>query len=362
MHEKEITKQNDFYQSRMNEAKLGAYYTDWQHCQWIHELLEFPEDEEVCCLEPAIGDASAILTVTGKKERDSHIKIYGVELNKNTLYEVLENPLVDECIHADFLTGIVVSHRSFSFCFANPPYGTTKENKRLETEFLRKTIPYLTDEAVMVYVIPQYVANDLSFLKIWCTNFTTCFQFKFHQSEYEKWKQVVLIGRKKKEKYDKEALFKLQRELEEERIRILPEIFTGERIKIGPSNEKNVKQFLTKEFDAERAVHLLLKSPLSGLIGERTKVKSYTVDNLNRPPILPCNGQLYLLAVTGGGQGKVGNEESKDLHLQRGVAKVVSKNEIVTEEETGKMKEIVKSYTQISFNIVENDGTIRTLQ
>ena len=46
--EQHVKKQNSFFQTRMNQAKLGAYYTDPAHCQWIAGLLDFPENEEVC--------------------------------------------------------------------------------------------------------------------------------------------------------------------------------------------------------------------------------------------------------------------------------------------------------------------------
>lgn len=60
-----IKKQSEFSRARHNEAKMGAYYTDPGHCRRIGKFLEFPE-EEVCCLEPSIGDGEAVFAVTGK--------------------------------------------------------------------------------------------------------------------------------------------------------------------------------------------------------------------------------------------------------------------------------------------------------
>ena len=60
-----IKKQSEFSRTKANEAKMGAYYTDVGHCVSIGRFLQFPEDE-VCCLEPSIGDGKAVLAVTGK--------------------------------------------------------------------------------------------------------------------------------------------------------------------------------------------------------------------------------------------------------------------------------------------------------
>lgn len=46
----QLRKQSTFYQKMAAQAKLSAYYTDQEHCQSIAELLEFPEEAEVCVL------------------------------------------------------------------------------------------------------------------------------------------------------------------------------------------------------------------------------------------------------------------------------------------------------------------------
>ena len=73
----EVKKQSRFTRLKYNEAKMGAYYTDPQHCRYISRFLQFPEEDEVCCLEPSIGDGKAILTVTGKTgERSEERRVW----------------------------------------------------------------------------------------------------------------------------------------------------------------------------------------------------------------------------------------------------------------------------------------------
>ena len=122
-------------------------------------------------MEPAIGDAEAVRTVTGR-EKNKNIHIFGVELNSETAEAVLSADGVEECIWGDFLTDVLIGQGDFSFCFSNPPYGEI-DGCRLEVRFIKKIIPCLADGAVMVYVIPDYVAKEERFLEEWCEAFHT---------------------------------------------------------------------------------------------------------------------------------------------------------------------------------------------
>ena len=135
-------KENSFFQSAQNVRKLGAYYTDVDHCRRIGNLFDFDQAEEICVLEPSIGDGQAVLTVTGERE---HCKIFGVELNRDTYMECLQdNPKFTAILNEDFLKGVKISNNKFSFCFANPPYGeSAEEKKRLEQLFLERIAGYM---------------------------------------------------------------------------------------------------------------------------------------------------------------------------------------------------------------------------
>ena len=358
-----IKKQSDFFQTKKNEAELGAYYTDWDHCRWISNFLEFPK-EEVCCIEPSIGDAKAVLTVTGKEQAGSIIRIFGVELNDESAADVKQNPLIDQCLQADFLTDVMITQQSFSFAFVNPPYGTMGEDRRrYETEFLQKLSPYLTKGAVVVFILPQYVLEEADFPNLWCSLYETKQAYRFHRREYEKYKQIVLFGiKKQKMEPDKEARKRMQQTAAQpDGFPELPEQYNGVKIQVPKSSEKNLYQFMTREFQPELAKACVLKSNLNQMVMEKIRVPKYQINNLGRPPILPSDGQMYLLAVSGAGQGLVGSEENQDLHLQRGVARTVTSSSYMTDEE-GTMKELVTSYPQIQYNLIEGDGTIRTLK
>lgn len=352
----QVTKQNQFLQTRMNQAKLGAYYTDPQHCRWIAELLEFPK-EEVCCLEPAIGDANAVCLVTGKRENPK-IHIFGVDLNEKTADDVSQNPDVEECLWGDFLTDIIVSPKVFSFCYSNPPYGE-ENGKRLEIKFLRKIIPCLMQGAILVYIIPQYVAASSAFQEVWNSFFTFECGYRFHEKEYEKWKQVVLIGRKKVggNKITEEKMLRWNSKAE---IPLLPVVFTGEKIQVPSSNSRDLSVFTTKDFNYSRALSFVQSSPLANVVEEKIRQEKYITERMGRPPIMPNAGQMYLMAISGAGQGLVGSEKTKDLHLQRGIVKNAEESDF-QEDESGNLVEVVRKYSKISFNIIENSGKIHSM-
>ncbi len=360
----QVKKQSGFTRLKYNEAKMGAYYTDLQHCRYISRFLRFPEEDEVCGLDPSIGDGKAILTVMGKtKETGKNLKIYGVELNDDTYRTVKDTEGIDQCLKADFLNDTIISHNAFSFIFMNPPYGTSEEKTRYELDFLRKVTPYAAKEAVMVFILPQYVGMEEELLDEWCRHFDSRFVYRFQDNEYEKYKQIVLIGqRKSSDERDKDEEQRLRSVISLNReMPVIPEEYDGERLAVPKSSEKGIEEFMTRIFHAEEAMETLKRSPLQRVLQDAICVPPYLIDNLARPPIMPSEGQMYLLAVSGAGQGLVGNEENGDLHLQRGVLRTAKRSEYV-QDDSGSMKEVEVSYPQVSYNLIESFGEIRTLQ
>lgn len=359
-----IKKQSEFTRMKFNDAKMGAYYTDVGHCNSISRFLQFPVDEEVCCLEPSIGNGQAVLAVTDKDlgERQN-IKVFGVEINEDTYRNVSRNGDIHVCLKADFLNDVIISHSAFSFIFMNPPYGMQEDGDRYELAFLKKALPYLSKGAVAVVVVARYMAEQKAFLAEWCSGFVTEHLYRFREKEYEKYQQVVLIGRKKgksvRSEEEERRLYDMVSD--KEKIPVLPEDYSGSRVMVPKSCEMNISEFMTRVFHADEAAEFITASPLQEMAREKAKVPQYIINNLGRPPIIPSEGQMYLLAVSGAGQGLVGSEENGDLHLQRGVSKIATRSDYMQDEE-GVMKEVVISFPKISFNLIESDGTIQSLQ
>lgn len=356
-------KQNSFSRSLANDAKLGAYYTDVSHCERLGQLFSWPE-EEVCILEPSIGDGVAVETVTRNCPNRT---IFAVELNKETAEQTKQREEVKYLLNEDFLNGIKVSHKSFSFCFANPPYGVDQgEGKeRLEKLFLEKIWAYMKDGGILALVIPYYVLTDPKVLKSYRSRYNPLYVAKFDDDVYKQFKQIVIIGQKR------HCLGRLIKEGDDafekyissvENLAYLPKMGAElkKKIPVPASSSETIEYFTTLKFDSAFAGENLGQSPLYGILAKKAMPEPYIAAELSSPPVPLKKDSLYLCSIAGYGQGLAGSAEKKDLHLQRGVAKIQKEMEVV--DGKGDNKEVIeRTYTKIVLNVIENDGTISTL-
>jgi hypothetical protein len=355
---------NDFSRTRFNEAKMGAYYTDVTHCKSLRGLFKFPE-EEVSVLEPSIGDGSAVKAIT----EGANAKIFGVELNPEVAGKTKES--IEDCLQADFLNGVRISHQCFSFIFANPPYLVDDEvgRKRMEYTFLQKlTENYISKDGVLVYIINMARFNEPDIFRYLYNHYEILGVWQFRPDEFAKYKQVAVVGRKRPTLIHVAA--DVQAAMQKySTLPVLPERFDAPEIAITPSPSEKVTLFAPLEFDEDAAASFLLDktgtsllSDYHTLINRLATQKKYQVNNLGRPPIPPKKDSLYLLATSGAGQGIAG-EKGEDLHLQRGVAKVVETTEQVpSEDDKDRLIEKVTTSTEVTMTILECSGKITVLK
>lgn len=346
-----------FFQSMKNVQKLGAFYTDVGHCQRIGNLFDFGQAEEICVLEPSIGDGAAVRAVTNDRE---NCRIFGVEIQRETYQGLLENEQIHYKLNQDFLRGVKISRGVFSFCFMNPPYGEERDcKKRLEQLFIEKAAGYLKTGAYMALVIPHYVFKEDTFLSSLLSRFELCAYYRFDDKEYEKFKQVCVILKKKRGavagylRSDKE---RIQKEIfYVENFPYLPgQNEEVERLEVLPSKDSDVQFFTSLDFDPEAAAQVLDKSNLYHEL-EKMFQKKYRGCDLENPVMPVSNDTAYLLAAIGGGQGYAGSEADRTLHLQRGTA------ERIEEESVGDKQIVNTSYTKVKLTILEESGKITVL-
>lgn len=362
-----LYKESRFTRTAYNVRKLGAYYTDVGHAKRIGRLFDFDSAEEICVLEPSIGDGKAVLAVTDRRE---NCKIFGVELQEETYeHELKDNPDFEGILNQDFLRGVKISHGVFSFCFANPPYGVQREEEggqRLESLFLSKISGYLRVGGYLVYVIPYQVFSDEKFFRQILNRYELLSYYRFDDAEYAKYHQVALVLKKKRMSGYLRSLFEEQYAAcaDISSYPYLPALDeeVDEQYPVPESRVQDMEYFTSVIFDAEAAEKHLCNSALYDAIGDSIFQKHYTGCDLNQP-IIPVSKDIsYLLAMNGGGQGLAGSLEDGTLHLQRGEAKRQEDEEkIMGENGVGReyVKEVeVTTYTKIGLNIIENDGTI----
>ena len=364
-----------FHQTRANEAKMGAYYTDLSHCRDIAKMFVWPEGEEVCVLEPSIGDGSAVIEVT-KARQNPNVKIYGVELNDRVAGETAENPLIRACVNADFLDGFTSRNKVFTFCFANPPYLSQTTNygggrQRTERDFLERIGTLLKKGGVLVWVVAENTFFDPSHVRMWLRDYEMVTIFKFRQSEYEKYHQIVAVGIRREFSHyvQAEEVASFTTKWHGMEIPELPEDVKP-CIRVLPSQEKNIDLFTTKVFDSSIAEGYLkehgMGADLEKFLSRQLSQKQYVPAKLGRPPIPLKKDSEYLLLTSGFTDGLVGDENEGNLHLMRGVAAVVDHERIQTsiDEDTDEVKSqklIVTTSTEVEVRIIEADGRIRLL-
>lgn len=356
-------RKNNFNRTAANESKMGAYYTDIAHAKSIGEMLVFPKDE-VCCLEPSIGDGKAVLEVTEK----GNVKVFGVELNDTVAEQTKNMEGIAACLKADFLSGVVIKHNTFTLCFGNPPYlddeigSETKD--RCERTFLEKvTANYLKRGGVLIWIVSEKMLSALG--RYLLTHYETKALYRFRQDEYAKWKQVVFVGIKKDtepcSKRDLDDFFMRCKDMEE-----LP-VHPQERICVPASSAEDLTIFTTKEFDADAAYELLDNAELlemqaadyDSLFSRIVTQRPFGVGNLGIPPIPLKRDSLFLLATSGAGQGAVGTP-GEDMHLQRGVVRMVEDIEVIENEDDSKAIKVTQR-SQVSMHLIESSGKITEL-
>ncbi len=351
--ERDMVRQNSFSRSLANDSKAGAYYTNVEMCNSISTFFSFPEKEDVCALEPSIGDGAAIKAVMSNC---SNAYIFGVELQTEVARKARES--IEACLDADFLSGVRISHAAFSFCFSNPPYGEdVAKHERYERQFLDKLTPYLKAGARLVYVIPLYVLQEEAFMRFLLARFTVEHVYKFREPEFSKFKQVAIFATKKHGNgYLKEDLEKLVKAVED--IKDLPVSYEGEKIQVLPSRKEDISQFSTVRFDPDSCDYVLRQSPALKTFGERLRKPAYNGNEI-KAPIIPLNNDMYyLLAISGAGQGLAGSVEEKDLHLQRGCVKRVTSQETQYDESGQSGKIVERTYSAITLTILEQSGKV----
>lgn len=359
-----IQKQSLFSRTLQNEAKRGAYYTDVEHCRRIGKLFRFTG--EVCVLEPCIGNAKAVKALLENVEKEEPAHVFGVEIDEETFYQVKEEPEVEYCLNADFLTEVRITSKSFSFCFVNPPYMATGENQgeRMEQRFVNQIFGYMKSNGYMVLVISFPTICMESFSRELLSRFSCEGMWRFDEKEYEKFKQIVFIGKRRQHIGMFASEYRqFMNSLKLEMLPFLPNENEepGIKYEVLESKSQNIDTFMEIHFKAEQNFGLLKNSALYGMIGNRIFLPQYVAVEFGQPPLPLKTDLMYLAATAGGGQGIVGTEEDHDIHLQRGVAKVVGESDVETLEDGKRMVEKLKTYTRISINIIENDGTITVL-
>ena len=177
----------------MNNIKLGYYPTDSDNIALLLRGIKFPEGVITNLLDPCCGCGKALRQLA----QGNHCYAYGVDLDESRAEEAqtqLHRVGFGSFFHSH------ISREAFHLLFLNPPYlsviNESGGRSRHEKRFLIESLPALTYGGILIYVIPYYrLTPDIC--RILVDNFDDLSVWRFTDREFQKFKQVAVLGVRK---------------------------------------------------------------------------------------------------------------------------------------------------------------------
>ena len=266
----------------MNNVKMGYYPTDLAHVKMMKNALKFPENK-VNIFDPCCGCGLALEALALGTDSVT----YGTEIDEARGKEA--ETRLDRVGFGSFFHSRI-SSEAFHVLFLNPPYlnviGEGGVKARSEKRFLVESIHHLMPGGVIMYIVPYYrLTYDIC--RVLCDNFGDISVYRFLDSEFSKFKQIVVCGIKKKKEDGSDEAEKLsQFAMLPERIPMIDTL--GTEIYSVPEVEKNVEVFKGANFNLGELQRQLAKSKSINMFFEKSKI-----DAIEKRPLLPLNiGQV----------------------------------------------------------------------
>lgn len=185
-----------------SQAKLGFYPTPPVVVELINSCLEKGNPGKARLYDPCAGTGDPAAMIANRLQIES----YGVELDQNRAKQAMSK--LTKVIHGDSLR-VSIKAGSISCLFLNPPY-SSDEGARLENKFIAHTAPSLQTGGVLVLIISIRSLNQTMrrYLASWFNDVRLTL---FPRDEFERFKQIVIFGRKRRDAVlNKEALKDLE--------------------------------------------------------------------------------------------------------------------------------------------------------
>lgn len=296
----------------MNNIKLGYYPTDPDNISLILRGIQFPEGVTTNLFDPCCGCGKALRQLA----QGNNCYAYGVELDESRAEEA-QTRLHRVGFGSFFYSHI--SHEAFHLLFLNPPYLSVINEgggrSRHEKRFLIESIPTLMYGGLLIYVIPYYrLTPDIC--RILADNFDELTVWRFTDSEFKKFKQVAVLGiRKRRSTESQDALWLEQYAYEPASIPLLSQL--PESHYTLPAQPLTVGIFKGERFNQKELEQQLKKSDSFAQMMSRSELDSGV-----KRPLLPLSiSQIGLI----GGSGMINGLIACDTpHIIKGrIVKVV---------------------------------------
>lgn len=325
-----------------NRARMGYFPTDLTHVEKIKNAMVFPE-EPINLIDPCCGEGLALETFS----KGTSAVTYGIELDE-VRGEEAQSRLYRVGFGSYFFSRI--SLNAFSGLWLNPPYLSVpgeNGNKRLEKAFLADCVRLLQIGGIMVYIIPHYRATP-DVCRVLCENFTDLRVHKFEGKEFDKFKQVVFIGKRiERREANKQTKRLSEFMLNVDNVPSINELPAD--VYALPVSARKVELFKGAVFNVNELADQLKKSKSTERLFE-----DRTLDTRKRQPLLPFNlSQIGLVGASGMMNGLVA---CKIPHVIKGRIVKEKKTKIGEEDKYGntEVKEITSN--KLIFNVLTPKG------
>lgn len=310
----------------MANVKMGYYPTDMAHIQYLKRGIAFPKDVTVNLFDPCCGCGLALYTLAGEHD----CRTYGIELDRHRAEESLAR--LNRVGFGSYFRSRI-SNEAFHLMLLNPPYLSVMteggRNTRSEKRFLADAIPHLLYGGLLIYIIPYYrLTPDIC--RILCDNFTDLSVWKFTGGEFKRFRQVAIMGTRKKRGDGSSMVPELAAlALKPERLPELTQL--PENRYFLPGEGKKVELFKGAEFNVAELEEQLKRSTSFSRMFEKSKL-----DSGIKRPLLPLNiGQVGLI----GGSGLInGLVECDTPHIIKG--RIIKETNVNWEENLNRKGEV----------------------
>jgi len=180
-----------------SQEKMGYYPTPVNVVEDLKKIINIQAKARL--LDTCCGEGQALSIIA----KGTQANTFGVELDRQRSKKAQE--VLEQIVWGDALYEFRASVKVFGLLWLNPPYDNVEveleqKRERLEKQFLAKHWDYLQDSGVLVYIIPFDVLKKVaSFFYRRCTNLNV---LSFPWSDYQKFKQVVLLCVKQRPGHD----------------------------------------------------------------------------------------------------------------------------------------------------------------
>ena len=309
------------------QVKLGFYATPPRVVELLKPLVQFMVyGGKPYALDPCCGDGVALESLADGQ----NVQTFGIELDAARAKEAKSR--LKHVVHASF-DQVEISPEGFGLLFLNPPYDD-EEGERKELVFLRSTMDCLVSTGVLVYIIPQKRLTR-PIAELLASNFTDLTVYRFPDGEFERFGQIVILGRKNLWPLDSSSQVERLLKYRAEEVKPLKEGLYG-RYYVPATSGAMIR---VREVDPLELLKLAKGSPLIPRLEDLLEPR--TLGEVTQPPTRLHIGHLGLLLAAGRLNGVVGQGKNRHLVAGRPVKHVVETTEVETDAE-GNEQEVQK--------------------